>query len=127
MEEHMREIVAVEIWSYADSTLASLDLSGYSVEARDGGIGKVDEANDEVGARYVVVDTGPWILGKKVILPAGVIERVDPDTETVYVDRTKEEIENAPPFDESTQPGEQYRTELGEYYSGRRRMGPGQL
>jgi hypothetical protein len=127
MDEQRSDTVALEIWTFADPSLESMDLNGYSVEALDGGIGKIDDASDEVGARYVVVDTGPWIFGKKVILPAGVIERVDPDTETVYIGRTKEEIENAPPFDESTRPGEVYRTELGEYYSARRRMGPGQI
>ena len=48
------------------------DLTGFSVEALDGSIGKIDEASNEVGASYLVVDTGPWIFGKKVMLPAGV-------------------------------------------------------
>jgi hypothetical protein len=117
-------IVAAEMWAFRESRLADLDLSGHKVEALDGSIGKVAEESREVGARYIVVDTGPWILGKKVLLPAGIIERVDPDTETVFVDRTKEEIKNAPPFGESTVPGEVYRTELGDYYHGRRRIGP---
>jgi len=34
------------------------------------------------------VDTGPWIFGKKVMLPAGVISRVDHDDEQVFVNRT---------------------------------------
>jgi len=120
-------VTEVELWAYADPAMGALDLRGYSVEARDGGIGKVDRVSDELDARYIVVDTGPWILGKKVLLPAGVIGRIDPDTETVFVSRTKAEVQNAPPFDESTQPGRLYRTELGDYYLGRRRLGPGQL
>jgi hypothetical protein len=127
MDEPRVDIAALELWSFAEPGLSTLDLAGYAVEALDGGIGKVDEANDEAGASYLVIDTGPWIFGKKVILPAGVVERVDPDTQTVFVDRTKDEIENAPPFGESTQPGEVYRTELGGYYGARRRMGPGQI
>ncbi|MBD0291736.1 MAG: PRC-barrel domain containing protein, partial [Thermoleophilia bacterium] len=46
------------------------DVVGFSVEATDGGIGKVDEATYDVGQSYLVVDTGPWIFGKKVLLPA---------------------------------------------------------
>jgi hypothetical protein len=122
-----RNIALLEIWSFSEPDYANLDLGGYSVEALDGKIGKVSDASNEVGACYIVVDTGPWIFGKKVILPAGVIDRVDPDTETVFVDRAKDEIKNAPPFAESTQPGELYRTELGDYYGPRKRMGPGQL
>jgi hypothetical protein len=127
MDEQRGEVVALELWTYADPGIGSLDLSGYGVEALDGKIGKVADASNEVGSCYLVVDTGPWIFGKKVIVPAGIVDRIDPDNETVYVDRTKDEIRDAPPFDESTQPGDLYRTELGDYYRARRRMGPGQV
>jgi ribosomal 30S subunit maturation factor RimM len=65
-----------------------VDLTGFEIEATDGGIGKIDEATYDVGSSYVVVDTGPWIFGKKVMLPAAVIQRVDLDSQTVVVDRT---------------------------------------
>jgi hypothetical protein len=86
------------------------------VEARDGGIGKIDEASYDVEASYIVVDTGPWIFGKKVLLPAGVINRIDHDDEKVYVDRTKDQIKNAPEFDENRYRDDTYRNDLGSYY-----------
>lgn len=70
-------------WTYRDATTLGadltrgMDLAGFSVEASDGGIGKVDEATYDTSSSYIVVDTGPWIFGKKVMLPAGVIQRVD--------------------------------------------------
>jgi len=109
----------VGLWDYSDTAYAA-DLTGYSVEATDGGIGKIDEATNEVGSSYLVVDTGPWIFGKKVMLPAGVIERVDRDDETVYVNRSKDEIKDAPEFDENTYREGSYRDEIGAYY-GRQR------
>jgi len=109
----------VGLWDYSDTAYAA-DLTGYSVEATDGGIGKIDEATNEVGSSYLVVDTGPWIFGKKVMLPAGVIERVDRDDETVYVNRSKDEIKDAPEFDENTYREGNYRDEIGAYY-GRQR------
>ena len=67
------------------------------MEALDGSIGKVDDAHTTMSASsFIVVDTGKWIFGKKVMLPAGVLSRVDLDTETVFVNRTKDEIKNAP-------------------------------
>ena len=111
---------ATELWTYRESSLGTMDLSGYDVEAQDGSIGKVDEASNEVGASYIVVDTGPWIFGKKVLLPAGVVTSVDTDDEKVYVDRTKDEIKNAPEFDESNYRDTQYRDEVGGYYGGSR-------
>jgi len=52
-----------------------LDLTGYPIAAVDGDIGHVDEATYQVGSSYLVVDTGAWIFGRKVLLPAGVVER----------------------------------------------------
>ena len=91
-------------------------LEGFSVEARGGSIGKIDEASDDVGSGYIVVDTGPWIFGKKVMLPASIIERVDYDNEMVYVSVTKERIKNAPEFEATTYRDVDYRSRLAGYY-----------
>jgi hypothetical protein len=106
-----------DIYTYRDQTIAGLDLTGYSVEATDGSIGKIDDSTNEAGGSYIVVDTGPWIFGKHVLLPAGVIERVDTDAETVYVNLTKEEIKNSPEWDDERGVDESYRTEVGNYYT----------
>src|SRR5947209_11701667 len=64
-----------EIWRYSGTDWTS--LKGFDVEATDGKIGSVDEQSDLTGASYIVVDTGPWIFGKKVLLPAGTIQRIE--------------------------------------------------
>ncbi len=104
------------IWAYPDESWGAADLSGLGVEAIDGSIGKIDDASNDVGASRIVVDTGPWIFGKKVMLPAGVIERVDLEDEKVYVNRTKNEIKDASEYDDALFQDEPYRTELGSYY-----------
>ena len=108
----------VEIWAFAQPALRASDLIGFDVEARDGGIGKVDDATDEAGRAHLVVDTGAWIFGRKVMLPAGTVDRVDLDSETVFVARTKDEIENAPEYDEGARNDDRYRERLGGYYGG---------
>jgi hypothetical protein len=108
--------VRTDIWTYREASWSTGDLSGYSVEALDGDIGKIDEASYDVGAGYLVVDTGPWIFGKKVMLPAGVITGIDHDAQTVAVNRTKEQIKNAPKFEEGRYRDESYRSGLGTYY-----------
>ncbi len=103
------------------------DLVGYHVEATDGGIGKVTEASHALEESYLVVDTGPWIFGKKVMIPAGLIREIDPDTETVFVARSKDEIKSAPEFDEERYHQQSYRDELGTHYgAGPTSTGPGQ-
>jgi hypothetical protein len=51
------------------------------------------------------------------MLPAGVISRVDQDEKNVFVNRTKDEIKNAPEFDEDANRDDAYRGSLGSYYS----------
>jgi hypothetical protein len=110
-----------DVWTYREQSRlganpATTDITGFEVEALDGSIGKIDEATYEVGSSYAVVDTGPWIFGKKVMLPAGVIQRVDEAEEKVFVNRTKDEIKNAPEFDPSMISDDAYRGRLGAYY-----------
>jgi hypothetical protein len=110
---------SADIWSYrAESGFGTetRDLAGYKVEATDGSIGKVDEATYDTGSSYMVVDTGPWIFGKKVLLPAGVVSRIDRDDEKVYVDRTKDQIKDAPEFDADSYREDDYRDRVGSYY-----------
>jgi len=109
-------MAAADVWAYRETIWLKSDLSGFSVEAHDGSIGKVDEASSELGGSYIVVDTGPWIFGKKVMLPAGVVRDIDLDTETVFVDRTKDQIKNAPEFDEDRFGDDSYRSSVGSYY-----------
>src|SRR6188472_1534498 len=92
-----------DVWTYREAMVVAtdIDVSGYDVEATDGSIGKVDEATYETGRSYLVVDTGPWIFGKKVMLPAGVVRGVDETEKVVFVNRTKEQIKSAPEYDES--------------------------
>jgi hypothetical protein len=109
------------MWQWRERDTWTADrgtLDGFAVEASDGSIGKIDESTYDAGSSYVVVDTGPWIFGKKVMLPAGVIDRVDYDGERVFVALAKEQIKNAPEFDDSTYRDETYRSRVGSYYGG---------
>jgi hypothetical protein len=111
--------MTTDMWTYSDTMVDQTNIVGFDVEATDGGIGKVHEATYDVGASRIVVDTGPWIFGKKVVLPAGVIDRVDTVGETVFVSRSKDEIKNAPEYDEELGFSEDYRASLGDYYGER--------
>jgi hypothetical protein len=109
-------MTTTDLWTYGNTSMTAQDLTGFTVEALDGNIGKIDEATNEVGGSYIVVDTGPWIFGKKVLLPAGVLRDADFDDEKVFVNRTKDQIKNAPEFDEGRYRDEGYRSQVGGYY-----------
>ncbi|MFD6346934.1 PRC-barrel domain containing protein [Streptomyces roseolus] len=89
------------MWGYAESSghVPGDTLVGYAVEATDGGIGKVDRHTEDVDRSYLVVDTGPWILGRKVVLPAGLVDRVDRGNGTVHVNCTKRQVRESPDFE----------------------------
>ena len=93
------------VWSYrtdlTNDAKRQEKLVGYSVEALDGRIGKIDKASTETDRYYLVVDTGFWIFGKKRLIPAGVVQSVDHADRTVYVGMSKEQIKSAPDYDES--------------------------
>jgi hypothetical protein len=110
-------MAVVDMWTLSVQTVPNIDLTGFKVEATDGEIGKVDEATREIGGSFLIVDTGPWIFGKKIMVPAGLVRDIDPDTETIFVNRTKDEIKNAPEFDETRYHDQSYRDELAGYYN----------
>ena len=97
---------------------STVDIVEFNVEATDGTIGSVDEASHEVGSSYIVVDTGPWIFGRKVMLPAGTIAKVDNAGHRIFVDRSKHQIRHAPEFDPDSYRDPEYQARMGGYYEG---------
>lgn len=116
-----------DMWSYREDVARTGDIVGYSIEATDGDIGKVDKANNETGSSYLVVATGPWIFGRTVMLPAGVIQRIDHEEKVVHVNRSKEDIKAAPEYHEEHHEDEGYRSQLGGYYGSQDRGTPGSV
>ncbi|MEV6212461.1 PRC-barrel domain-containing protein [Kitasatospora sp. NPDC051914] len=106
-----------QLWNHHPDHVSDQDLTGYTVQATDGRIGKVDRHSAEVDAAYLVVDTGPWIFGRQVLLPAGTILRIDHEERTVLVDRPKDEIKGAPEFvgEHGAVPAD-HLSALGSYY-----------
>ena len=111
----------MELWTYREEVGfgPTTTVTGFSVEAVDGSIGKIDDASNDVSSSYVVVDTGWWIFGEKRLIPAGMIDKVDLDNETVHVSLTKDQVKSAPKYDPDrwTSSDDAYRSELGDYYA----------
>jgi len=106
-----------QTWRYRDESWSTGgDVVGYEVEATDGSIGKIDEKSDEASSSYVVVDTGPWIFGKKRLVPAGAITNIDHENQRVRVEMTKDQIKDAPDYDKDTW-DDDARTSHGSYYT----------
>lgn len=91
-----------DLWTYRPSVWQEgHDVIGYDVEATDGEIGKIDESTLDADQQHLVVDTGFWIFGKRRLVPARAVARIDYDAERVHLDLTKDQIKEAPDFDDT--------------------------
>ena len=97
-------------------------VSGYDIAATDGDIGRVDDylidAQDWI-IRYVLVDTGDWLPGRKVLVPPSCVERVDWAQTSVEVALTREQVEASPEYDPHQPPTREYEDELHHHYGQR--------
>jgi hypothetical protein len=112
-------IVMADIWTQrVDPPLDPEAIVGFAVEARNAGVGEVDEAIEAGGIGRLIVDSESTMSRRKVLLPFGIIEHVDVDSRTVFLDRSKEEIESAPEFDpEVHRKDARYYELIGDHYA----------
>lgn len=94
-------------------------LLGYAVQAREGPFGSVVDMILEDQAwnvAYLVVDTGGWLSGRKVLISPSWVEDVD-WAERVFVAGLKQEtIANSPEYDPDVPLDSEYETRLYRHY-----------
>ncbi len=76
------------------------DLKGHDLYSNNEKIGSVDDilVDDQGQLRYLIINTGIWILGKKVLFPIGQA-RIDHNDKRVYANSlTKDQVEALPEF-----------------------------
>ncbi|MFI8166368.1 PRC-barrel domain containing protein [Streptomyces sp. NPDC085931] len=107
------------IWSYAPDSghVEGQDLTGFAVAAADGTIGHVDREADPHGLRHLVVDTGVWVFGRSVLVPAGVVTGIDTEARKVTLACTRADAKAAPRFQTDSETRDQgYLRAVGDYY-----------
>lgn len=93
------------------------ELYGYNIRARDGEFGKVHDVYFDDQAwivRYVVAETGDWLLGQKVLLTSDLIG--NPAEHVLPVKLNRREIEQSPSAYSDKPVSLQRRREPHEYY-----------
>jgi hypothetical protein len=94
-------------------------IKGYAIEASDGRLGTVsdflfDDATWLI--RWLVVDTGTWLSGRKVLLPPSVLGHVDMVREKFPIRSTKQEIKDSPNIDTDRPVSRQMESHVYDYY-----------
>lgn len=95
------------------------ELFGYDIQATDDQIGHVHDfffEDDQWAIRYMIADTGPWLLGRRVLISLTALGVPSWDTQTFPVSLTREEIENGPEVDADKPVSRQQQLELHEYF-----------
>ncbi len=95
------------------------EVSGYHVQGSDDGIGHVVDflVDDATWAiRYLVVDTGHWWAGHKVIVAPEWATRVSFDERKVFMDMTRDAIKNSPAWIEHGTVDRDYEARLHEHH-----------
>lgn len=107
----------------SDPHLRSSDkITGYALQAVDGELGHIDDFiidTDSWKIIFIVVKTGNWFSGKRVMLPIGWISEVDWQASRIVVDATVEKVQQCTEFDPDAAINEVYEKVLRDY-SGRR-------
>src|SRR5271156_605744 len=101
---------------------------GYFIAASDGHIGTVsDFLFDDVSwlVRWLVVDTGNWLSGRKVLLPPSVLERLDAKEQEFSVRLTMQQVKDSPEIDTDRPVSRQMESTVYDYYGWRPYWGSG--
>lgn len=96
------------------------NLIGHNLDATDGEIGRVEDFyfDDRTWTiRYLVVKTGNWLSGRKVLISPGVLLRHSWESGIFPVSLTKEQVRNSPDIDTEKPVSRQHEQELASYYS----------
>jgi uncharacterized protein YrrD len=96
------------------------NLIGFTIGATDGEVGKVKEFyfDDKTWTiRYLVVETGSWLFGRKILLSPEALLTPNWDKQIFPVNLTMEQIKCSPEIDTDIPVSRQQEMELHGYYS----------
>lgn len=95
------------------------DLLGMTVRGTDGDAGEVEDVYLDRGewrVRYLVVSTGPWLLGRRVLISPDAAMAPRWDDRVLPVNLTQDQVRESPDIDLDKPVSRQQLSELHTYY-----------
>jgi uncharacterized protein YrrD len=95
-------------------------LHGVRIHALDGEVGTVDEIlfdDQHWTVRYLIVHTGGWLFGRKVLISPLAFGIMDWEGHTLNVNLTRKQIENSPGVDTDRPVSRQWERDYYDYYA----------
>jgi hypothetical protein len=110
--------MVTDIWAFSDRALAIVDLTGFDVRATDGRVGSVVRSMGESGSQHLIVAPQPPLPGdRRMIVPAGLIDSVDTDARRIHLNRSQNDLRNAPSYEAARGLDEAYRSDVASYFA----------
>jgi uncharacterized protein YrrD len=97
--------------------LKAQTLKGYTVQASDQETGTVSDlyfSDDQWKVRYVVVDTGPWLFGRRVLISPLAFD--SQSGRVLRTELTSEQVKDSPDINLDKPVSRQHETALHDYY-----------
>lgn len=95
-------------------------LMGYSIAGSDGEVGHCSDFlfhDNDWRISYLVIDTGAWLPGRKVVVPPSVISRPDWESKTIPVALSVEQIKKGPTLESKDIVSSDYERQCLAYYN----------
>jgi hypothetical protein len=94
-------------------------INGYAIEASDGRLGTVSDLLFEDVSwviRWLVVDTGNWLSGRKVLLPLSTLGQPDPALRHFPIKLTMQQVKDSPDVNTDQPVSRQIEAHVYNYY-----------
>jgi hypothetical protein len=94
-------------------------LNGYKLNGLDGEIGKIKEFyfDDKFWTiRYLVAETGNWLMDRQVLISPHALVAVNKDAQNITVNLTKKQIEDSPSLESDKPVSRQFEEAYYSYY-----------
>ena len=117
--QNENEVPINDTSDYDSNLRSTANIKGYNIKASDGEIGDVvDFIFDDSSWKlmFMVVDTGSWFPGKKVLISPDWVKEINWYTSTVMVNASVAYVKNSPEYQPSEQISESYEANLQNYY-----------
>lgn len=98
---------------------AATEMLGFDILSTDGSIGHLEDfLLDDMSwtLRWLVVDTGVWIQGKKALIPTSWVAALEHAAATIQLDLPKELIQSSPAYEPGMAVSPQLEEELFAHY-----------
>ena len=94
-------------------------MKDFTIHARDGEIGKIEDFyfdDEKWTVRYMIVNTGSWLMGRPVLISPILFSQVDWQSKRVDLSMTKLQVQNSPGIDTHKPVSRQHEAEYMMYY-----------